>query len=90
MKKIDIQTVQRLVWRLANQLPTRYYLNYMGEPTHFVIEVWEHRHNPFPEKLDKELKGLGFDFKEKVNWDTYTIYQWIAERKENTISDTSQ
>ena len=85
MKTVNNPDLERVVRRLANQCPTRYYLDGKGDGTygHRRLEIWLHRNETFPEYLNGELDRYGFVIQPnnfEANTGDYVVYQWLAER----------
>lgn len=85
---VHIDTLNMIVRRLSNQMPTRYYLcaGPCDNPySHMRLELWRLVYSSF-EGLEKELKGFGFEKEQEdhaANTDdgaAYMIQTWIAER----------
>jgi hypothetical protein len=76
--------INRVVLRLANQCPTRYYLDAKedGSFSHVAIEIWMHDWEAFPDRLDVELKRKGFHHvisKSEFGF-PYVIRRWEGRR----------
>jgi len=82
-KTVSMDTLHMLVRRLANQRPTRYFLDGLGDFSfsHFAIEIWLHRTEENPCFLDEDLSLRGFAFRGTRKAGEFTVYRWIARRE---------
>jgi hypothetical protein len=85
MKTVNNPDLERIVRRLANQCPTRYYLDGKGDGTytHRRLEIWLPRNASFPDFLSAELDRYGFEPVQpwmEANTGDFVVYQWIALR----------
>lgn len=92
---VSIEMVDRLVRRLANQAPTRYYLDGQcdGSFSMVAIEIWLHESGLSPislRTLHKEMKAHGFTHQGDIVEPTapqWRRVRWIAPRvRDETIA----
>lgn len=81
---VTMEQLQRVVLKLSNQAPVRYYLHLPSKSDtgqRFAVDVYEVKKG-LPVKLNDELVAIGF---EKGQFDGYEqgfcVYRWEAERE---------
>lgn len=80
---INADTLFYVVRRLANQMPTRYYLDAKGDGSfsHVALEVWcSQQVEDSLVVLRDELNAMGFSFSSWDKQGSFVIRRWEAER----------
>lgn len=82
VKRVHANELQRIVVRLANQTPVRYYLDASrnGSFDRLGLEVYRPKERRFPSELSKDLLQRGFRLKAQGAAGDMLYDYWEAER----------
>ena len=81
-KRVHVDTLMRVVWRLSNQMPVRHYIYSRGQDaTHLAFDIWQHKSESQPDRLIRELSDMGFVFLCTTSQGEWRVRRFEAERE---------
>lgn len=81
--KVDNDTMLRVIWKLSNLYPTRYYCDgkHDGSFSHWKILLTLNSAEPRPNRLLAELEAMGFSYTLECANNSVVCISLLAERE---------